>query len=209
MMDTTHKTHVSHMQTLRPYLADAVVHASRAMCGWTAGRVSLELEDCRQVPLEAFHITAEISPDLLTMVVLGVQDYPNSCLLVAFDHHEGRKLAATLLKREFNPNANWSSMEESAVMETANILGSAYFNELSRLLGIRLLPSAPYLTHDYGASVLQQAIMTQAMTCEQVQICTTNFAFDSQQLKWQLYFLPGGDLLQAMTSQLAKGGNES
>lgn len=199
-MNQTALTLDPHLRVLGEFFHSATQHASKAMCDWTQGKVALELDAFRQVPLEEFDVATEISDQLLTMVVLGVQNFHDSCMLLAFDQENGRRLAASLLNRDVNPQPEWSKLEESAVMETANILGSAYFNELTRLTNKELLPSAPYLTHDFGVSVLEQAIMTQAMTSEQVLICSTKFAFNAQHLDWRLFFFPGGELLDAMNA---------
>ena len=47
----------------------------------------------------------------------------------------------------------------SGLVETGNILGCAYMNALTRLVGTDLVPSAPYFIQDFGASVLQQAMV--------------------------------------------------
>ena len=60
-------------------------------------------------------------------------------------------------------------------METGNILGCAYVNALTRLVGTDLRPSAPYFIQDFGASVLEQALMTQAAAGDSLLLCDIGF----------------------------------
>ena len=46
-----------------------------------------------------------------------------------------------------------SPIEESALLEVANILAGAYLNALSRILGLSLLPSIPDLAVDMAGAV--------------------------------------------------------
>ncbi|MCA9268132.1 MAG: chemotaxis protein CheC, partial [Planctomycetales bacterium] len=131
--------------------------------------------------------------------VIGVDVAPGSQLILTFEEESGRQLAAALTGREFDPSAPWSDLEKSAVMETGNILGSAYLNELTRLTDRELRPSAPYFCQDFAASVLEQALMTQAMTTDRVLVCRTRFEFNQQRVQWSVFFVPSEELLQMMS----------
>ncbi len=183
---------------LKQFFTTATQHASAAMCQWTHGQVMLTLDELHVAPLEEAMKQFEEESDLVTMVVLGVEGSSGAQLILAFDDENGRKLAATLLQREPNDQPEWSDLEKSAVMETGNILASAYLNELTRLADRKLVPSAPYFVQDFGASVLQQALMIQAMTSDHVMVSRTRFEFNSQAVNWKLLFFPDEELRQAL-----------
>ncbi len=82
--------------------------------------------------------------------------------------------------------------------ETGNILGCAYMNALTRLIGADLMPSAPYFIQDYGASVLQQAVMTQALTSDRLLLCQIGFRRKEQELDWRVVFVPTRGMQVAM-----------
>ena len=86
--------------------------------------------------------------------------------------------------------------------ETGNILGCAYMNALTRLIGADLVPSPPYFVQDYGASVLQQALMAQAMTSNQALICRTSFHREGRELNWNVFFVPTQALRDKMDESL-------
>src|SRR5690606_15172358 len=100
------------------------------------------------------------------------------------------RLAAALLGRAPSEDPEWSNLEKSALSETGNILGCAYLNALTRLVDAELIPSPPAFIQDYGASVLDQALVAQAMTCDQALICRTGFHRANENLDWNVLFLP-------------------
>lgn len=140
----------------------------------------------------------EEAHELVTMVVLGVEGSDGAQLILAFDDASGRRLAASLLRREPSESPEWTELEKSAVMETGNILASAYLNELTRLANRKLVPTAPQFVQDYGMSVLEQALIMQAMTSDEVMVSRTRFEFDSEQVNWKLMFFPDETLRESL-----------
>ena len=90
----------------------------------------------------------------------------------------------------------------SALTETGNILGCAYFNALTRLLGVNLIPTAPSFLQDYGASVLQQAVMPQLLVSDRVVLCQLRFRREGEQLDWRVVFVPTIGLQEALQQSL-------
>ena len=180
------------------FFATGTQHASVAMRQWTHGQVKMTLDEVMEVPLEEAAGLLDGEMDLLTMVVVGVEGAEGSQLILTFNEEHGRKLASALTGRQPGTTPEWSPLEQSAVMETGNILGSAYLNELTRLTNRELKPSAPYFVQDFGASVLQQALMMQALTSDHVSICQTRFEFNDQKVNWNVFFVPSQELVDAI-----------
>ena len=183
---------------LQPLLAAATHDASAAMCRWTGGRVELTLDEVREVPLEEACMAIDVGSELLTMVVQSLPGEAGGDMILTFDERSGRELAAALLHRPVETSPDWTDLEKSALMETGNILSGAYMNSLTRLLGIELVPQAPTFIQDYGASVIQQALMGQAATCDRVLICRTSFRNDGRNLNWNVFFVPTVGMRKAM-----------
>lgn len=180
----------------------ATQHASHAMRGWAHGRVAMSLDEVREVTLERAVEEVSFEDDLLTMVVLGIQGDLGGQMILAFDDEHGRRFAAGLLGRDPSEGDQWSELEKSAAMETGNIVASAYLSELTRLIEQKLIPSPPLLVQDFGASVLEQALMMQAMESETVLLCRTEFTYDDESVSWSVLFVPSGELLTAMQDAL-------
>ena len=96
------------------------------------------------------------------MVVLNLEGEIGGSMVLTFNEENGRQLAASLLQTEPTPGPDWNELEQSALTETGNILGCAYVNAITRLIDHELMPSPPYFVQDYGASVVEQALVAQA-----------------------------------------------
>lgn len=190
------------LEILHQLFASATHDASAAMCRWTNGLITLTLDEVREIPLEDVCAEFNFGDDLLTMVVLTLDGDVGGTMILTFDEQNGRELAASLLSREPGTEPQWTDLEQSALCETGNILGCAYMNALTRLIDAELVPSPPYFLQDYGASVLQQALMEQAATCDQVLICRTRFHREGKELNWNVFFVPTQGMRQSMGEAL-------
>jgi chemotaxis protein CheC len=201
-MTTQSCTENTQLNVLHHLFASATHDASAAMCRWTDGLITLTLDEVREIPLEEVTIELDLGDDLLTMVVLSLEGNIGGEMILTFDEVNGRQLAASLLGRPVGENPRWSDLEKSALTETGNILGCAYVNAITRLIDHELVPSAPYFIQDYGASVLQQALMAQALTSDEVLICRTGFHKEGAELNWRVLFVPTAALRKAMEHAL-------
>lgn len=190
------------LELLHQLFASATHDASAAMCRWTDGLITLTLDEVREIPLEDVCATLNITDELLTMVVLSLSGEVGGEMILTFDDANGRHLAASLVGATVRDDPQWSELEKSALTETGNILGCAYMNALTRLIGAELVPSPPYFIQDYGASVLQQALMAQAMTCDKLLICRTGFHREGEELNWCVLFVPTDAMRQEMERAL-------
>lgn len=188
----------SRLELLHQLFASATHDASAAMCRWTDGLITLSLDEVREIPLENVCQELNLGDDLLTMVVLSLEGEIGGEMILTFDEENGRHLVASLLRRPVGVSEAWSELEKSALTETGNILGCAYMNALTRLIHADLVPSSPYFIQDYGASVLQQALMAQAMTCDRVLICRTGFHREGEDLNWRVIFIPTDAMRRAV-----------
>lgn len=185
-------------EALSGFFAAATARASKAIFAWTSSQLSISLDEVRETAIEEVSSAVELGDEPMTMVIVGIDGFVDSKFILAFDNASGQRLAACLLGREPLDSPELSELELSALMETANILVSAYLNELSDLSNRELLPSPPEAIHDYGPSVLEQAIMEQAMTCESILLCRTQFEFNSDKLDWSVFLMPGEELAEML-----------
>jgi chemotaxis protein CheC len=186
------------MQLLTQLFTAATQDASAAMSQWTSGQITLSLDEVLELPLEEVCGDMDCGQELLTMVVLTLDGEVGGDMILTFDEQNGRQLAALLLGREVETTPDWTALEMSALQETGNILGCAYMNTLTRLIGVDLIPSPPYFLQDYGACVLEQALMAQAMNSDRVLICRTRFHQAGDELNWNVFFVPSTSMRSAM-----------
>lgn len=191
-----------HLELLHQLFVSATRDASAAMYRWTNGLITLSLDEVHELPLEEVSRALNFSDELLTMIVLSLPGDIGGELILSFDAQNGRQLAASLLGRKVCESPEWTELEKSALNETGNILGCAYVNALTRLIGLDLIPSPPYFIQDYGASVLEQALMAQAITSDIALICRTGFHRLGEELNWSVFFIPSSGMRMHMEEAL-------
>lgn len=193
----------SRSSVLARVFAAATERASIAMARWTNGQVRLALDEVCHLEMHEVSTELGLPDDLVTLVALHIEGVCEGDLILTFDVENGRRLAAGLLNRQPAESDTWTAVEQSALMETGNILGSAYLNELTRLTNLQLLPSPPYFLQDYAASVVQQAIMPQAMVTNNITIGRTRFLLNERSVNWNVLFVPSMELLAALEASCA------
>jgi chemotaxis protein CheC len=185
------------------FFSAATAHAAEAMSVWTEGRIRMSLDRLREIPLENVAEELGLSDELSTMIVLGIDGEVGGQFLLSLDNDNGRRLAALLMNSEQPSAEEWSELEISAAMETGNILASAYLNELSRLIGTPLIPTPPNFVQDFGASIVQQAVMMQAMARNLVLLGQVRFQLDHDTLQWNVLVVPSPELLDMIENSVS------
>jgi chemotaxis protein CheC len=186
------------LELLQQLFASATHDASAAMCCWTNSVITLTLEEICDVPLAEACLQLNLDDRRMTMVVLNLEGEIGGTMVLTFADEDGRRLAASLLHCEPGDSPDWNEMETSALAETGNILFCAYVNAITRLIDRELMPSVPYFVQDYGASVLQQALVAQASGRDTVLVCRTGFHYQDENLSWRVLFIPTIALRTAM-----------
>lgn len=194
----------SNLESLRRVFAAATHDAAAAMCRWTDGLITLTLDELCEIPLDEAPRALGLDDSPMTVVVLSQPGDLGAELLVIFDETHARQLAASLLGRPVPTTGPCSELEKSAVTETANILGCAYFNAIALLIKEEIVPSAPCLVQDYGASILEQALLAQAGSTDRVLVCRTGFQRHGEELSWHVVFIPSLGLRRAMFAALGQ-----
>jgi len=201
MVQTAHDN-VSVLAGLQELFASATHDASAAMCRWTDGIITVTLDEVRLLALEEVAVQLSVGDEPLTMVVMTLDAERGGSIILMFDDAGGRQLAASLLGREAGMESHWSELEKSALMETGNILGCAYVNALTRLVGMDLHPSPPCFIQDFGASVLEQALMAQAAAGDNLLLCDVGFHRQGGKLDWRVVFVPTPGLQESLERSL-------
>jgi chemotaxis protein CheC len=76
-------------------------------------------------------------------------------LLLALPEADGERLATTL---GFPPDAGWRGMAESALLESGNIVGSAFVSAVGTFVGEKLLLSVPSFARGSGRACVETLV---------------------------------------------------
>lgn len=183
--------------------------ASAALSKWLGRPARISLEQVEQLPLA--DATAVLgSPEApLCACAMALHGHLKGQIILIFDDASGLALADLLLGHPVGTSQGWGEIEQSAALETANIIGCAYLNALVHFLRSartgepELLPSPPRFVRDFAEAVLQFALMNQAMASDMVFLTRTEFRVEGEPMNWSLLFVPNAESMAALGAMLA------
>jgi len=184
--------------------------ASRALAQWLGRDVRLDVSDVDEVELE--DVTGQLGPAeaLVASCSMELTGKLTGRLLMVFEDQVGMSLTDMLLQRPLGTSTEWGELERSAAAETANIVGCAYLNSLASHLSLgdsarwegALVPSPPSFRHEFAASLLEFALMDQAMEADRLLLIKSRFTSEGGDLRWLLLFVPSGEALRTLSTSL-------
>jgi chemotaxis protein CheC len=196
--------------------------ASQALSKWLGHEVQLAVSKIELIELE--HAADLLGPpDLLVVAcIMGLTGRLTGLILLIFEDRPGLALVDLLQNQPVGTTAAWGELEESAVKETTNIVGCAYLNALAAHLPevgmgtsghaakkptiAELVPTPPTFVREFAGSLLQFALMDQALELDQILLIHSEFAAGAHapNLNWTLLFIPSRDSLHALGASLAE-----
>ena len=194
------------LEQLHTVIDEGAQQASSALTTWIGRPSLIRVESLDQLPLnEATAVLGE-GEDPVCFCAMAVTGWLSGQLILAFDDASGLALANLILQASVSDSTDdvWGEIEQSAAMETANILGCAFLNALAAHAGefietdAELIPSPPCFNRDFAESLLQFALMGQAAEHSTVFLTRTRFEVSETPLNWTLLFVPDGASLDTL-----------
>ena len=218
---------------MEPMLTDAQQHllrmifdrgaegASHALSKWLAEDVHLAISEVELVELEEAAELLGPADSLVASCIMGLTGQLTGLILLIFDNHSGFALIDLLLHQPIGTMTKWGELEQSAAKETTNIVGCAYINALATYLPHiafpttnpagntitgELVPTPPTFVQEFAGSLLQFALMDQALELDQVLLIHSQFQAARQglNLNWTLLFIPSRDSLGSLAVLLTQ-----
>ena len=185
--------------------------ASHALSQWLGEEVRLAISDIELAELAQASELLGPSDTLVAACAMGLNGRLTGSLILVFEDQSGLALVDLLLRQPVGTTTSWGELEQSAAKETTNIVGCAYVNALAAHLpnaGMdsgELVPTPPTFLHEFAGSLLQFALMEQALELDQVLLIRSEFAGSRQglNLNWTLLFIPSRAALDELASSLA------
>lgn len=196
--------------------------ASQALSKWLAEEVHLAISEVELLQLEQAADFLGPADSLIAACIMGLTGRLTGLILLVLDDRSGFALVDLLLHQPVGTTTSWGELEQSGVKETTNILGCAYVNALATHLpgiglgdaklasvleraGGELIPTPPVFVQEFAGSLLQFALMEQAIELEQILLIHSLFKTGSRamNLNCTLLFIPSRESLHALAISLA------
>jgi chemotaxis protein CheC len=200
--------------------------ASLALSKWLGQEVHLTVSEVELVELA--EVTELLGPadSLVAACTMELTGRLTGWILLVFEDRSGLALVDLLLQLPVGTTMAWGELEQSAVKETLNIVGCAYVNalavhlpgtsqcELARAQSTqvdpdKIVPSPPTFLHEFAGSLLQFALMEQALELDRVLLIRSEFtgAKPGSSLNWTLLFVPTCEALNVLVASLVQLGS--
>jgi chemotaxis protein CheC len=201
----------AHRRLLRMIFDRGAEGASLALSKWLGREVRLAVSDVELVELERAGELLGPPETLVAACTMGLTGRLTGSLLLVFADRSGLALVDLLLHQPVGTTTAWGELEQSAARETTNIVGCAYVNALvAHLPGDdgdgELVPTPPSFLHEFAGSLLEFALMEQAMELDRLLLIRSEFAGgpDIPQLNWTLLFIPSRAALESLAASRAR-----
>lgn len=182
--------------------------ASLALSKWLGRPTRVSVEQIEQVPLgQATEVLAD-EEGPICFCAMELSGSMGGQLILAFDDQSGLALADLLLGNALGTSTEWGEVERSAALETANIIGCAYLNSLARCgheagdAAEVLVPSPPRFARDFAESLMEFALMNQAIASDQVFLTRTEFRIADAPVNCNLLFIPSAECSATLPNML-------
>jgi len=183
-------------------LSEAGAHNAAIAMSQIIGRpLRLDVRWARTLPLEDVADLAGGASRVVCALSLKVYGDLRGHLLLLFSREQLPLLLDLVLPRagqaaaRVNGLQGMDEMERSALLEIGNILGCAYLNALSRLLGVSLLPSIPGLALDMVGAVTDHLLIDLAAVSDTAVVLASEVQEPASGLRAEIFFLPHPDSL--------------
>jgi chemotaxis protein CheC len=147
----------SQLDAMREVANIGAGHAATALSQMTNRKIMITVPRVNVRPLEEACDIVGTPKDVVAAVLMHMMGDLTGRALLLFPEDAARTLCDFLLRRELGTTTSFDPMEQSALKEAGNILGSAYLNALSDFMGMMLVPSVPSLVIDLSGAILTTA----------------------------------------------------
>jgi chemotaxis protein CheC len=147
----------SQLDAMREVANIGAGHAATALSQMTNRTIMITVPRVNVRPLEEACDVVGSPDDVVAAVLMHMMGDLTGRTLLLFPERAARTLCDFLLRRELGTTTSFGPMEQSALKEAGNILGSAYLNALSDFMGMMLVPSIPSLVIDLSGAILTSA----------------------------------------------------
>lgn len=174
--------------------------AAAALSRWLGRSATITVRDVDILALESAADLLGAGDEPVCGAAMPIGGALAGILLVVTDDAAGLALADLLVGRSVPTAGGWGDVEESALSETANIIGCAYLNAVAAALAAGaapnagdaggIVPSPPVFVREYAPVLMEGLLIDQAMRSDTVFLTRTEFAIDGLPVHCALVFVP-------------------
>ncbi len=179
-------------------------HAATALSQMTGQRIMISVPRVNIAPLEDVPNQIAEKEEPVAAVLMRMMGDLTGITLLVFPKASALQVASLMMHR---PATDLGTIEQSAIKEAGNILGSSYMNALAEFMGMILMPSPPSLAVDLSNAVLSSTYVEVAGGTEYVFCVESEFLLreDNTRVRGIFLLLPDAPSLTAVLRAVRVG----
>lgn len=133
-------------------------HAATALSKMVNRPIQVGIPKIDVVPIEK-SVESVPQNDPVVGVLLKMVEKTPLYVMVLLSKESAFYLANLLLNQPSQNRESFSEMEESALMEVSNVMMSSFFDSITRLINVSMIPGPPVIAFDMPSAILDYALI--------------------------------------------------
>ncbi len=182
-----------HLDALKEIGNIGAGNATTALSNLLSKSIDMSVPEVNILPFDEVTSVVGGPEELVAGIYLQVEGEAPGSLMLLLEKEDAVKLISVLMTGEIpeNPSEkNIEDMEESALMETGNILASSYVTALSEFTGLSMAPTVPAIAVDMAGAILEIILIQVGDVSEHVLMIGTEFTYDKNKIRGHFFFIP-------------------
>jgi chemotaxis protein CheC len=182
-------------------------HAATALSQMVNKPIQVGIPKIDVVPIEK-SIESVPQNDPVIGVFLQMAEETPLYVMVLLSKESAFYLANLLLNQPDQNRDNFSEMEESALMEVSNVMMSSFFNSITSLINVSMIPGPPVIAFDMPSAILDYALIKVGSVADSVILFETavseegNNTFDVN-----MFLIPEPKTIELILEKLGMNSN--
>ena len=193
---------------LKETIQNAAEEASHVLQKWLKAPIRITMEGVAFIPIKEVVERSGKPDDVSVAIVHRVEKGLEGILFLLITEESAGDLISLLMKQA-HEEGEFTEMEQSALMETSNILSSSYMNCLRKSLGLEMIPGPPIFLHDLTQAIISSLMLEQASYQDESLFIDILFHMEGGPMGLRFFYLPVVESLKKLLSHSASVTGEA
>jgi chemotaxis protein CheC len=178
-------------------------HAATALSKMTNREIQMGIPKVEVIPIEKT-VENVMDEEVITGVFLKIEDGIPLNILLLSSIESSISLSNMLMGKNPEETKDYlDEMDQSAMKEVGNVIMCAFFDSLSELLNISLIPGPPNLAYDMPAAVLDYVLIQLGEVANEAVVFSCDVKEEQgSNFKLDLFLLPSPNSVKIMLEKL-------
>jgi len=177
-------------------------NAATALSMMLSKKITIKVPQVKIIPFDEVSESVGGPEKLVVGIFLRISGDIDGNILIVISEQDSYTLAKTLLNENRNINRDFSEMEQSALTELGNIIGSSYVAALSELTKLALRISVPSMAFDMAGAIISFPLSLYGYLGDTAFLIETEFVEGLAGIKLHYFMIPDDKSLRQLLNAI-------